>query len=159
MCIRVGLRQKIEALERSLLLVDAWAHRPLDASLDKNFPQARHEENLRQAIARVCVARGRDWPIRGFSSDVARRFADTSPDWVFLHALHLYEAGGVQKTAKRTSKHAANLLSTGRTVKSSTGVKTAPRNYFFACLHACFPCSCLVFILRLGTRRCAMVAR
>ena len=73
-------------------MIDAWAHRPFDDSSDKNFPQAEHEENLRQARARVRFARGRGWPIRGFSLDVAQRFADGSLDWVFIDALHVYEA-------------------------------------------------------------------
>ena len=72
-------------------MVDIWTFRPEDETRDKNWEeQWIHEQNYILAKAHVRFARGRGWPIRGLSWEVARRFADGALDWVYLDAMHTY---------------------------------------------------------------------
>lgn len=68
-------------------MIDAWAFNP-DGSPDC----WDCSENMRIAKARVRFAGGRARVIRAFSLEAAKQFANQSFDWIYLDALHTYEA-------------------------------------------------------------------
>mmetsp|Transcript_9500 Transcript_9500/g.23691 ORF Transcript_9500/g.23691 Transcript_9500/m.23691 type:complete len:167 (-) Transcript_9500:78-578(-) len=73
-------------------MIDAWAFRPNDGT-DKNFEDdATNEQHRRMAVDSVHFARGRGWPIRGLSLEVAGRFAEEVFDWIYIDTKHTYES-------------------------------------------------------------------
>lgn len=75
-----------------LHLIDCWEYqdRPDYQADAANVNQGGHDENYRV----VCRKFGRDPRVsihRGYSQDIAARFADNALDWVYIDANHTYD--------------------------------------------------------------------
>lgn len=69
--------------------IDAWAYRPHDSKTDKNFKDARtnddNYETTRQATSRYGA---RVHLVRNLSVNASEQFPDNHFDWIYLDALH-----------------------------------------------------------------------
>eukprot|EP00992_Anisonema_acinus_P003829 TRINITY_DN14181_c0_g1_i1.p1 TRINITY_DN14181_c0_g1~~TRINITY_DN14181_c0_g1_i1.p1 ORF type:complete len:289 (-),score=64.61 TRINITY_DN14181_c0_g1_i1:79-894(-) len=82
-----------------LYMIDAWQHRTNDSTdgmawsnVDKNLDDAWHNANYNLANATTFIYAHRRKMIRSFSVPAAKRFPDGFFDFVFIDALHTYEA-------------------------------------------------------------------
>lgn len=73
--------------------IDAWQFRPLDSLLDKNYKdEATNLNNFKAAQASVAEFGSRAHLTRSLSTAAAATFANCSFDWIYIDALHSYEA-------------------------------------------------------------------
>ena len=86
---------------RMYYMVDAWGHRPdtVEVGLKDNTFQDNNEPNEAPHLARMEKAKISTAPwsdrrtmIRGFSTTVHSQFEDEYFDWIYIDALHTYEA-------------------------------------------------------------------
>eukprot|EP01043_Picozoa_sp_COSAG02_P045686 COSAG02_NODE_4205_length_5628_cov_3.597938_1_plen_481_part_00 len=102
--VRDGMFAKTNLLEwtgRMYYMIDAWSHRPEDVEVglrdttkdDMNeLQESPHLARMNQARQNTEQWSSRREMIRGFSTVVCHQFKDNYFDWVYLDALHTYEA-------------------------------------------------------------------
>eukprot|EP00747_Dinoflagellata_sp_TGD_P074476 gnl/TRDRNA2_/TRDRNA2_158333_c0_seq3.p1 gnl/TRDRNA2_/TRDRNA2_158333_c0~~gnl/TRDRNA2_/TRDRNA2_158333_c0_seq3.p1 ORF type:complete len:247 (+),score=37.26 gnl/TRDRNA2_/TRDRNA2_158333_c0_seq3:127-867(+) len=74
-------------------LIDAWAYRKGDALDDKNFEEDQvNEANREAAIDATAFAGERVKVLQEMSPAASRAFEDGTLDWVYIDAVHTYEA-------------------------------------------------------------------
>lgn len=76
------------------ILVDAWGHRSGDKGPpDLNSPdESSHRDRFKQAMAATDEWASRRDVRKGLSTEVAKSVSDNELDWVYIDALHTYEA-------------------------------------------------------------------
>jgi len=73
-------------------MIDAWSFRPGDIG-DKNYKDdSMNDANMNKAKQRTKFAGDRRHVIQALSTDGAKKFESDSMDWVYLDALHTYDA-------------------------------------------------------------------
>lgn len=85
-------RRNLQKWKGQYYAIDAWTWRPNDPA-DKNYPdEADNNAHFRAAQKNLRFAGGRVKFVRSLSVNAARRFPDCHFDWIFIDALHTYDA-------------------------------------------------------------------
>jgi len=123
-------------------MIDAWSHRPSDVG-DKNFKNdAINNANMKAAMDNTKFAGDRRHVIQALSFDAAKDFEDNSLDWIYVDALHTYDAlmidldawypklrpGGLMTGDDYGDMKDTNLVSASRWETTYGGVAKNPAN-------------------------------